>query len=119
QDAYDMGLDTTEGFKTELATYRKQIAKPYLTDKVVNDQLVNEAYERMKYEVKASHILVFARPDASPEDTLKAFNKLSDIKKEIESGSISFDNAAIKYSEDPSAAENQGSLGYFSAFQMI
>lgn len=119
QDAYDQGLDTTENFKTELATYRKQIAKPYLTDKVVNDKLVSEAYERMKYEIKASHILVFARPDASPADTLKAFNKLNEIRKEIESGSISFENAALKYSEDPSAQDNQGSLGYFTAFQMI
>ena len=119
QDAYDQELDKTEEFKAELGTYRKQIAKPYLTDKVVNDQLVNEAYERMKYEVKASHILVFARPDASPADTLKAYNKLLGIKKEIESGSISFDNAAVKYSDDPSAADNQGNLGYFTAFQMI
>ena len=119
QDAYDQELDKTEEFKAELGTYRKQIAKPYLTDKVVNEQLVNEAYERMKYEVKASHILVFARPDAAPADTLKAYNKLLGIKKEIESGSISFDNAAVKYSDDPSAADNQGNLGYFTAFQMI
>jgi peptidyl-prolyl cis-trans isomerase SurA len=119
QDAYDQELDKTEEFKAELGTYRKQIAKPYLTDKVVNEQLVNEAYERLKYEVKASHILVFARPDAAPADTLKAYNKLLGIKKEIESGSISFDNAAVKYSDDPSAADNQGNLGYFTAFQMI
>lgn len=119
QDAYDQGLDTTEGFIAELATYRKQIAKPYLTDKVVNDKLVNEAYERLKYEVKASHILVFSRPDASPEDTLKAYNKMLEVRKEIESGTITFDNAALKYSEDPSAQDNMGSLGYFTAFQMI
>jgi peptidyl-prolyl cis-trans isomerase SurA len=119
QDAYDLGLDTTESYKTELASYRKQIAKPYMTVKVVNDQLVNEAYERMKYEVKASHILVFARPDASPEDTLKAFNKLNQVRQDIESGKITFEQAALTNSEDPSAADNQGSLGYFTAFQMI
>jgi peptidyl-prolyl cis-trans isomerase SurA len=119
QDAYDQGLDTTESFKTELASYRKQIAKPYLTVKVVNDQLLNEAYDRIKYEIKASHILVFARPDASPEDTLKAYNKISQIRQDIESGKITFEQAALTYSEDPSAADNQGSLGYFTAFQMI
>ncbi len=119
QDAYDQGLDTTESFKTELASYRKQIAKPYMTVKVVNDQLLNEAYDRIKYEVKASHILVFARPDASPEDTLKAYNKLLQVRQDIESGKITFEQAALTYSEDPSAADNQGSLGYFTAFQMI
>jgi len=118
QDAYDQGLDTTEEFKTELATYRKQIAKPYLTDKVVNEQLVNEAYERMKYEVKASHILVVVRPFASPQDTLLALNKINSIINKIDSG-LSFENAAVGFSEDPSAPDNQGSLGYFTAFQMI
>ncbi len=118
QDAYDQGLDTTEEFKTELATYRKQIAKPYLTDKVVNEQLVNEAYERMKYEVKASHILIVVRPFASPQDTLIALNKINAIRNKIDSG-LSFENAAVEFSEDPSAQDNQGSLGYFTAFQMI
>lgn len=118
QDAYDQGLDTTEEFKTELATYRKQIAKPYLTDKVVNEQLVNEAYERMKYEVKASHILVVVRPFASPQDTLLALSKINAIINKIDSG-LSFENAAVEFSEDPSAQDNQGSLGYFTAFQMI
>lgn len=119
QDAYDQGLDTTEDFKTELATYRKQIAKPYLTDKVVNEQLVNEAYERMKYEVKASHILIVVRPFASSVDTLIALKRINSIKNKIDSGLISFENAAVEFSEDPSAPNNQGNLGYFTAFQMI
>ncbi len=119
QDAYDLGLDTTETFKAELATYRKQIAKQFLMDANVNEKLINEAYERMKYEIKASHILVFARPDASPEDTLKAYKRMLEVKRLIESDSISFENAALKYSEDPSAQDNLGSLGYFTCFQMI
>lgn len=119
QDAYDKGIDTTVGFKTELATYRKQIAKQFLMDAEVNDKLVSEAYNRLKYEIKASHILVFARPDASPEDTLKAYKRMLDVKRLIESDSITFENAALKYSEDPSAEDNLGNLGYFTCFQMI
>lgn len=119
QDAYSQGLDTTEGFNSELATYRKQIAKPYLTDRQVNDQLINEAYERMKSEVKAAHILIFTKRDSSPADTLIAYNKLMKVKAEIESGKITFEQAAVQYSEDPTAKDNQGSLGYFTAFQMI
>ncbi len=119
KDAYQQGLDTTEGFKSELATYRKQIAKPYLTDRVVNEQLVNEAYQRMQQEVNAAHILIFTKRDASPADTLIAFNKIQKIKAEIEAGTISFEDAAVQYSEDPTAKDNKGGLGYFSAFQMI
>jgi peptidyl-prolyl cis-trans isomerase SurA len=119
QDAYDMGLDTTEGFKNELATYRKQIAKPYLTDRMVNDQLVNEAYDRLKYEVRASHILIFLNPDASAADSVDALVKINGIRDQIVSGKLTFENAAETFSEDPSAKDNKGDLGNFTAFQMI
>lgn len=119
QDAYDQGLDTTDGFKTELASYRKQIAKPYLTDKVVNEQLVNEAYERLGYEVRTSHILLLIAPDASPADTLKAFNRLNEIRNDVVSGKLTFDNAAETFSEDPSAKDNKGDLNFATAFQLI
>src|SRR5687768_5606369 len=57
-EAESLGLDTLSSFKTELAGYRKTLAAPYLTDRNTNEDLLNEAYERMKNEVRASHILV-------------------------------------------------------------
>ncbi len=119
QDAYDQGIDTTEGFKSELATYRKQIAKPYLTDKIVNDQLVKEAYERYGYEVRTSHILIRITPDAAPADTLKALAKLNELRNDIVSGKLDFANAAETFSEDPSAKDNRGDLGFATAFQLV
>ena len=56
--------------------------------------------------VKASHILV-----NSKEQALR-------IKKEIESGNISFEQAAQKYSSCPSGAKG-GDLGYFKRGQMV
>jgi peptidyl-prolyl cis-trans isomerase SurA len=119
QDAYDQGIDTTDGFKSELATYRKQIAKPYLTDKIVNDQLVKEAYERYGYEVRTSHILIRVTPDAAPADTLKALAKLNELRNDIVSGKLDFANAAETFSEDPSAKDNRGDLGFATAFQLV
>nr|HPI12252.1 hypothetical protein [Catalimonadaceae bacterium] len=52
-DAEKEGLDTTNSFKKELEGYRKQLAKPYLTDKSATQKLVDEAYNRMKEEVNA------------------------------------------------------------------
>ena len=119
QDAYDQGIDTTDGFKSELATYRKQIAKPYLTDKIVNDQLVKEAYERYGYEVRTSHILIRVTPDAAPADTLKALAKLNELRNDIVSGKLDFANASETFSEDPSAKDNRGDLGFATAFQLV
>src|SRR6187401_1377751 len=71
-EAESMGLDTLHSFKTELAGYRKTLAAPYLTDKNTNENLLQEAYDRMKNEVRASHILVRVSENALPKDTLEA-----------------------------------------------
>ena len=168
-EAEARGLDTNSAFKNELAGYRKDLAKPYLTDNNVNDALLKEAYERMKTEVKAQHILIRIEEGALPKDTIEAYtrlmiirdailgkapssakiteyenilkrssaglnknstkqdsvgfnNKLNSIKNlgsTVSSGSDKFEAAAKKTSEDPSAVENGGDLGYFTSLQMV
>lgn len=113
------GLHETESFKNEFEGYRKQLAQPYLVDKSVQESLVQEAFDRSKVVVSAYHILVMCAPDASPNDTMKAFQKISGIRDSIVSKGMAFDAAATKFSEDPSAKSNQGALGYFSVFDMV
>ena len=117
-DAEKRGLDTTQAFKRELDGYRQQLAQPYLTEKSVTDQLVREAYERMQQEVNASHILVRVSPDAAPADTLAAYQKISQYRTQALGGE-DFGKLAGTVSEDPSAKENGGKLGYFTAMQMV
>jgi len=117
-EALNQQLDTNPAFRSELAGYRKQLANPYLSDKKVTDHLMQEAYERMKTEINGSHILINVSENASPADTLAAFNKISDLRKRIAKGE-NFDSIAVKYSEDPSAKKNLGKLGWFTVFQMI
>ena len=111
-------LDTAAAFINELAGYRTQLAKPYLTDKKVTDNLIKEAYERMKWEINASHLLVNCAENATPKDTLAAYNKILDLRKRYLKGER-FDSLALKYSEDPSAVKNFGLLGWFTSFHMI
>ena len=118
EKANKLGLQNDTKYQNELKSYRNQLAKSYLNDSQVTNALIEEAYERMKYEVKASHILVMVEEGALPADTLKAYSKMLDIIKRIESGEA-FDALAAKFSEDPSAKENKGDLGYFSAFRMV
>jgi len=117
-EAQKRGIDTTAKFNKELKTYREELKKPYRAEKDVLDKLTREAYDHLTMEVKASHILIQLKPDATPEDTLSAFNKISDIKKRIVAGE-DFEKLARELSDDPSAKQNGGSLGYFTAMQMV
>ena len=118
KEAEALGMDTVPSFVKELAGYRKQLANPYLVDNEAGEQLVVEAYERLKQEVKASHILITVAADASSSDTLKAYNKILKLRTEIVNGA-DFATYAKQYSQDPSAKENAGNLGYFSAMYMV
>lgn len=57
-------------------------------------------------EVRASHILVKTEAEANQ------------IKKDIDAGTISFEEAAKKYSQCPSKAQG-GDLGYFGRGMMV
>lgn len=131
KEAEEMQMDTSQQFKTELEGYREQLAKPYFVDESVNEALLNQAYNRKLYDVRASHILIMVDENASPEDTLAAYNKIEKIRGEIMNGK-DFSEAAIEYSDDPSARDreeipnqqrarkgNKGDLGYFTVFNMV
>ena len=117
-EAEALGYDTLPKLKKELDGYRKQLAAPYLIDSAKNEAMVQEAYQRTKTELRASHILVRLEPSALPADTLIAFNKIMALKTKIDKGEKFADVARLS-SEDPSAKSNFGDLGFFTAFQMV
>ncbi|MFN0190190.1 MAG: peptidylprolyl isomerase [Bacteroidia bacterium] len=118
KEAESMKMDTSETFKNELSGYNKQLAQPYLTDKDVSENLIQEAYERLGKDVKASHVLLKVNPDALPKDTVLAYNRILKIRDMIMKGA-DFGKVARDSSEDPSAKENNGELGYFTGMQMV
>lgn len=118
QEAKSRGMDTTVAFLKEYNSYRAELRKPYLPDNSLVDSLVHLTYDRMKEEVRASHILIAVRQDPTPADTLTAYNKINDIRKQVLGGE-DFGKLAIQFSQDPSARVNGGDLGYFSALQMV
>ena len=113
-EAEKLGLDTLPSFIRELDGYRRQLVKPYLTDADVSEQLIKEAYDRLKHEVSVSHILI----KSDPNDTIEAFNTILSIQDRIQNGE-DFVSLAKTFSEDPSVKENNGDLGYFTALYMV
>jgi len=117
-DAIQEGYDTTRAFRTELNGYRNQLAQNYLTDSQVKEKLLQKIYQRSLTEIDACHILVNCPEDASPEDTLLAWNKASGIRERIIKGEP-FEQVARGSSDDKSVKINGCDLGYFTVFQMI
>lgn len=131
QEARAQKLDTAASFVNELSGYRKQLAKPYFTDPDVTEQLVREAYDRMLWDIRASHILIMVDKNAPAEDTLRAWNKAMDLRNKALAGA-DFGQLAAEYSDDPSARDreaipnqrsfrpgNKGDLGFFNVFDMV
>jgi peptidyl-prolyl cis-trans isomerase SurA len=117
-DALSEGYDTTTSFRNELNGYRNQLAQDYLTDTNTKEKLLQKAYQRSLTEINAWHILIALPREASPGDTLKAWQKASDVRERIMKGEP-FESVARGTSDDKSVKINGGNLGYFSAFQMI
>ena len=117
-EAENLGMDTTTKFLNEFNGYKDQLAKPYMTDEETKKTLMKEAYERMKWDVHVSHILLGISSQASPEDTLARYEKALEIRKRILEGE-DFGKVARATSEDANARMNGGDLGYFTAFMMV
>jgi peptidyl-prolyl cis-trans isomerase SurA len=119
RNADELGLDTVSAFITELSGYQKQLAKPYLQNKEFDESMLIEAYDRMKQDVKASHILIQVDEKASVKEEKIAYDKILAIRSDIIANKISFSDAAKKNSDDKSAINNGGNLSYFTAFMMV
>lgn len=111
-DAEAAGIDTTASFLKEFNGYRDELARPYLRDNSVEEQLFNEAYARMAENVDVSHIMLPLGMNPHEADSLKA--KLDSIRTEIINGA-SFEEMALEYSIDPAKKRNMGRMGYISA----
>lgn len=113
KEAKRLGLHNGAKYKKEFESYRKQLSKNYLSESKVTEALVKEAYDRLNYDLKGSHVLILKDPEV--EDTLIAYNQLLKyrelfIKEGFEATKKQIHNGSSVLVED---------LGYFSAFKMV
>jgi len=118
QAAKDAKIGTAKSFQQEYNGYIDQLASSYLIDKDELSRLSHEAYQRMKEEVNASHILIRMPENTSGNDTLPYYKKAMEARTRVLSGEP-FGKVALNMSNDPSVSKNNGYLGWFSAFQMV
>lgn len=114
-EAKAQGFDTLKTFKRELNGYRKQLAKPYLTDTELEEALYQEAYSHFSQDCEVSHILITSKEG---EDTIVAYNKAIEAIKRLNAGE-EFGKVADEMSADQSVTRNHGYLGWFTALQLV
>lgn len=115
KEAEALGFNKKPSYLREFENYKQQLIKNYITDSEVTDALVEEAYERISYDIKANHILVKVAENANPQDTLKAYNKIIGLRERALNEGFDIvrkevHNGQTVYGED---------LGYFSGFKMV
>ncbi|MCF6294222.1 MAG: peptidylprolyl isomerase [Flavobacteriaceae bacterium] len=112
-EARALEFDKNPQYIKELESYKRQLAENYLTDHKVTDELVKEAYERISYDIKASHILV--KIAEHEKDTAAAYASILKLRNRLlnesfESVQKEVHNGNTIFAED---------LGYFSGFKMV
>ena len=118
EEAYAQKLDEDKNYTTEYTKYRDQLSRNYIFEDKITNELTLEAYQRGLEEINANHILVLTGYEDTPQDTLKAYNKIKSIYEKAKSGQ-DFEILAKTYSEEPNAKETAGKLGYFTVFSMV
>lgn len=112
-EAKALEYDKKPQYQREFESYKKQLAKNYLTDHQVTDKLVREAYDRISYDVKASHILI--RLPETETDTALVYKQMLAFRdrllnEDFETVQKEVHNGSTVFAED---------LGYFSGFKMV
>lgn len=109
-------MDTSASVAAEIANYRKQLAKGYLTDDLMVNRLVQEAYDRTKEELHVAHILFASGPGA---DTAVLRKRMDSVYTQISSGKADFAAVAKAMSDDRGSKNSGGDIGYFTGLQTV
>lgn len=118
KEAENEGLADVDEFQKEFAMFKEDLIRPFLIKNSLQEGELMKAYNRMQEVVKASHILLQFPSNASQADSIAVYRMAEKLKVQSEEGA-DFNELALEYSDDPSAQENKGSLGYFTALQMV
>jgi peptidyl-prolyl cis-trans isomerase SurA len=115
--AYDLRLDTLAAQVTELQNFRRQIVESYLSDQVSISKLVAEAFVRSQKDIHLAEIFISAPQNISSSDSLKALDKTKQVLSALQKG-MDFQEAALKFSDDPNIKLNRGDLGFITVFSL-
>jgi len=126
QEANDLNIDQLPHVQRNLRNHANQLAQPFLTDPVLLEKMLLEAYDHSLQDAHARQIMVRISPFARPQDTLAAYRTALRIRDRLVRGE-NFEKVAAEEAEKSntimvgSRQERQvgsSDLRYFNAFAM-
>ncbi len=102
-DARHAGIDTTASFLNEYRQFENDLAKPFMRDEAVVDDLLKESYSHLEKDVTVSHIMLPMRPGNDI--------RLDSLRSEIMAGNTTFEEAAAAFSVDRGSNSRGGLMG--------
>jgi peptidyl-prolyl cis-trans isomerase SurA len=117
QEAYERRYDTLSQIKTEVENLRTQISENYMTDPEMAARLTKEAFQRSLKDIHVAHIFISFKKTNETIDTVAAQKKRDEVWQRLQKGD-DFLEIARQNSDDVSAKNNKGDLGYITVFTL-
>ncbi|MEI7812445.1 MAG: peptidylprolyl isomerase [Ignavibacteria bacterium] len=114
KDAQVRGFDNMTSLQTELADYKEKVGSSYLIEKKVIEPGIKELYNKRKYELRVSHLMI--RPDTISDAEAK--KKADELMARIIKGE-KFEDLVAKYSSDSYSKSKGGDIYYITAGAVI
>jgi len=116
--ARDRDLQRDPEFHMKFAELTTRALETGLLRRDIENHKLREAYDRQQYVVHASQLLI-TLPGQTKVSRAAALRKILRLRDRLISGQASFADLARRESDDPTAPENAGHLGYFSVFDQV
>jgi peptidyl-prolyl cis-trans isomerase SurA len=116
REAYDRRYDTLPQIRTEIENLRTQIMENYMADPEMTARMTSEAFDRSQKDVHVAHIFISFRNANGIIDTAAAIRKRDEILNRLKKEDFSV--VARQSSDDTTAKQNGGDIGYITAFTL-
>lgn len=112
QEAKKLGYFEDPGLNEEYNLYAKQAAYATILEDEIKPTEFESYYRKARKELKSSHILISLDPNATPSDTLSAYNLIMEARNKFINGS-SMGELDVEYSSKRGQQSMGGDLPWF------
>ncbi|MFM7671404.1 MAG: peptidylprolyl isomerase [Bacteroidota bacterium] len=117
REAYARRFDTLPGIAQEVDNLRGQLIDKYMADPVLLERLKKEAFQRSQTDREVAHLFISFRNSNRELDSARANRRKTEVEKKLQEGR-DFSSLAKEFSDDPTALQNQGRIGFVTAFSL-